>query len=262
MWYLVLALFLIAIIEKDNIQDPASDGYFNLFTIIFELSSAYGTVGVRRRFCVTVLMGQLSLGSPVTGTSLSGQFKTLSKLVVRARSASSAADAQICAVMLRGRHVRASLQVRSLTPQRGLPIAIDRAVLLPADLSKMTGRSDLGSQDADARTIRTRRRASSVFPRVNTISARTRDVDDYADEAATRPPLPQPSETAPIRPRTSTGPTIAFDDPFAGRRARERSSSMSESRSRIDRVIDGRPPGSPVLAQTQLSTIQSQTVDS
>ena len=37
-WYLVLALFLIAIIEKDNIQDPASDSYFNLFTIIFDTS--------------------------------------------------------------------------------------------------------------------------------------------------------------------------------------------------------------------------------
>ena len=29
LWYLMLALFLIAIIEKDNIQDPATDSYFN-----------------------------------------------------------------------------------------------------------------------------------------------------------------------------------------------------------------------------------------
>ena len=192
------------------------------------------------------LTGKLSLGSPKTGTSLAGEFRTLSKLVVRAHCSDTALTSQLCAVMLRGRH-------------RGLPIAIDRAVLLPTDLTKLGGRSDLGSQDADARTIRTRRRASSLFPRVNTISARTRDVDDYADEPAARPSLPMPSETAPIRPRTSTGPTIVFDDPFAGRRARERSSSMSESRieSRLDR-----PPGSPVIAHTQLSTIQSQTVDS
>ena len=80
-----------------------------LAAVIFEITSAYGTVG-------------LSLGSPVvsehndppqasvkafkfsqTGTSLAGSFRKLSKLV-------------LCAVMIRGRH-------------RGLPIAIDRAVL-------------------------------------------------------------------------------------------------------------------------------------
>lgn len=57
--------------------------------------SAYGTVG-------------LSLGTPTDNFSLSGRFKTLSKLV-------------LMAVMLRGRH-------------RGLPNAIDRAILLPNDL--------------------------------------------------------------------------------------------------------------------------------
>jgi Trk-type K+ transport system membrane component len=40
-------------------------------------------------------------------TSLSGQFKTISKVV-------------ICAMMIRGRH-------------RGLPYAVDRAVVLPGD---------------------------------------------------------------------------------------------------------------------------------
>ena len=51
MWYLVLALFLcvdrstphadrrsIAIIEKDNIQDPATDSWFNLFTSVLRRS--------------------------------------------------------------------------------------------------------------------------------------------------------------------------------------------------------------------------------
>ena len=122
-------------------------------------------------------------------------------------------------------------------------------MLLPTDLSKIAGRSDIGSQDADARTIRTRRRASSVFPRVNTISARTRDVDEFDDEPVRSPIPPPPAETASVRPRTFTGPTIAFDEPPASRRARER--SMSESR----------PPGSPVFAHSHLSTIQSQTVD-
>ncbi|KAG8745159.1 low affinity potassium transporter [Ceratobasidium sp. 414] len=76
--------------------------WFDIFTIIFELTSAYGTVG-------------LSLGIPTENVigvtnrmlcyqanySFSGALKPLSKLV-------------ICVVMLRGRH-------------RGLPHAIDRA---------------------------------------------------------------------------------------------------------------------------------------
>ncbi|KAK4700650.1 Trk/Ktr/HKT type cation transporter, partial [Phenoliferia sp. Uapishka_3] len=87
----------------------------SIFTIMFEVTSSYGTVG-------------LSLGTPTVrdsvpfryvhpdsrdnqcqkNTSLAGTLRILSKLV-------------LCAVMIRGRH-------------RGLPIAIDRAVLLPSDL--------------------------------------------------------------------------------------------------------------------------------
>ncbi|KAF9650993.1 TrkH-domain-containing protein [Thelephora ganbajun] len=92
MWWLVLALFLLCIIERPGLIDPANRGWFNIFTIIFELVSAYGTVG-------------LSLGIPTANYSLSGVFHPLSKLIV-------------CLVMLRGRH-------------RGLPVAIDRAVMLP-----------------------------------------------------------------------------------------------------------------------------------
>ncbi|KDQ20082.1 hypothetical protein BOTBODRAFT_125633 [Botryobasidium botryosum FD-172 SS1] len=92
MWWLALALWLICIIERGSLNDPNKLAWFNIFAIIFELVSAYGTVG-------------LSLGTPVANYSFSGTFRPLSKLVV-------------CAVMLRGRH-------------RGLPHAIDRAVLLP-----------------------------------------------------------------------------------------------------------------------------------
>ena len=66
-----------------------------MFGSVFELASAYGTVG-------------LSLGGTDTHYSLSGSLHPLSKLV-------------IIAVMLRGRH-------------RGLPAAIDRAIMLPYDL--------------------------------------------------------------------------------------------------------------------------------
>ncbi|KAL8872353.1 MAG: hypothetical protein Q9174_002008 [Haloplaca sp. 1 TL-2023] len=67
---------------------------FSVFNIIFEVISAYGCVG-------------LSVGVPTAAYSFAGDWHVLSKLI-------------LCAVMLRGRH-------------RGLPVAIDRAVLLPGD---------------------------------------------------------------------------------------------------------------------------------
>ncbi|KAI0042575.1 hypothetical protein FA95DRAFT_1564224 [Auriscalpium vulgare] len=105
MWWLGLALFLVCIIEKDQINDPDNLSWFTIFNIVFELVSAYGGVG-------------LSLGVPYANYSFCGAFSTLSKLIV-------------CAVMLRGRH-------------RGLPVAIDRAVVLPFEYRKHE------EQDAEA----------------------------------------------------------------------------------------------------------------
>ncbi len=93
LWYVFLGLFLIAIIEGDRIENT-NDYAFTLFSVLFEIISAYGTVG-------------LSLGYPTINTSFSGEFKTLSKLV-------------IIAMQIRGRH-------------RGLPYELDRAVLLPSE---------------------------------------------------------------------------------------------------------------------------------
>ena len=62
--------------------------------IIFEVVSAYGTVGI-------------SVGLPTQAYSFSGAWHGASKLV-------------LCLVMLRGRH-------------RGLPVALDRAVRLPGE---------------------------------------------------------------------------------------------------------------------------------
>ncbi|RHZ48063.1 hypothetical protein CDV55_100446, partial [Aspergillus turcosus] len=67
---------------------------YSAFNIIFETVSAYGTVGI-------------STGLPDQMYSFSGGWHTLSKLI-------------LCAVMLRGRH-------------RGLPVAIDKAILLPGE---------------------------------------------------------------------------------------------------------------------------------
>ncbi|KAG8934849.1 low affinity potassium transporter [Tulasnella sp. 417] len=90
-WWLGLALWLVCIIERGKLVNPDNQGWFNIFSVLFELVSAYGTVG-------------LSLGIPDKNYSFSGALSTLSKLI-------------IIAVMIRGRH-------------RGLPVAIDRAVVL------------------------------------------------------------------------------------------------------------------------------------
>lgn len=88
-WLLVLAVFAICAAQDKLIT---KDDYVDIFRILFEISSAYGTVG-------------LSIGYPGTVVSFSGKLNTFSKLV-------------ICIVMLGGRH-------------RGLPRSIDRAVSLP-----------------------------------------------------------------------------------------------------------------------------------
>lgn len=93
LWFVFLGFFLIAIIEGSRLED-AKLYSFNLFSVLFEIVSAYGTVG-------------LSLGYPNSNTSFSGQFRTLSKLI-------------IIAMQIRGRH-------------RGLPYALDRAILLPSE---------------------------------------------------------------------------------------------------------------------------------
>ncbi|KAF8809851.1 potassium transporter [Phlegmacium glaucopus] len=93
-WWLVWAVFIIAIIERKNLLDE-SKKWFDLFRIIFELVSAFGGIG-------------LSLGFPSDNFSFVGVMSPLSKLVV-------------IVIMVRGRH-------------RGLPVAVDRAVLLPNEL--------------------------------------------------------------------------------------------------------------------------------
>ncbi|PGH26782.1 hypothetical protein AJ80_01547 [Polytolypa hystricis UAMH7299] len=92
LWWVALAVLLICIIENSAMdRDPIA---YSVFNIIFEVISAYGTVG-------------LSVGLPNQDYSFCGGWHTLSKLI-------------LCAVMIRGRH-------------RGLPVAIDRAVLLPGE---------------------------------------------------------------------------------------------------------------------------------
>lgn len=93
LWYIFLGLFIIAVAEGPHIQNT-NDYAFTMYSCLFEIVSAYGTVG-------------LSLGYPTANTSFSGQFSVISKLV-------------IIAMQIRGRH-------------RGLPYELDRAILLPSE---------------------------------------------------------------------------------------------------------------------------------
>jgi hypothetical protein len=113
LWYVFLGLFIIAIVEGDRIENT-NEYAFTLFSVLFEIISAYGTVG-------------LSLGYPTINASFSGEFRTLSKLV-------------IIAMEIRGRH-------------RGLPYELDRAVLLPSE-------SLQEKEAAEARKMLARRRTS------------------------------------------------------------------------------------------------------
>lgn len=75
-WLLVLATWLITIIETSNIErDPVT---YSVFNIIFEVMSGYGCVGI-------------STGIPNDAFSFAGGWKVCSKLV-------------LCVVMIRGRH--------------------------------------------------------------------------------------------------------------------------------------------------------------
>ncbi|KAH8176204.1 cation transport protein [Sarocladium implicatum] len=164
LWYVALGFFVIAISEGSKLEA----GRFDLFSVLFEIVSAYGTVG-------------LSIGVPNVNASLCSQFSVVGKLV-------------ICAMMIRGRH-------------RGLPYGLDRAVLLPSEsrfeneaqdsqlvlVRTPTARSGRTSVDA--------RRASSL-PRPRSLS-RTRDRNIISSLLHPGPAISR-SETHGHRRNTST----------------------------------------------------------
>lgn len=102
LWYIFLGIFCICIAEASRIMDDGNPA-FSIFSIFFEVVSAYGNVG-------------LSLGHPDVMTSLSGQFTVFSKVVV-------------CLMMIRGRH-------------RMLPYSLDRAIILPSERDAFEDEND------------------------------------------------------------------------------------------------------------------------
>ena len=112
LWFLALAVLFITIIETGQFErNPV---VFATFNIIFEVVSAYGTVGI-------------STGVPWAAYSFSGAWHKGSKLV-------------LCAVMLRGRH-------------RGLPVAIDKAVLLPHETLAWAEEEDAVKRKQNSRRL-------------------------------------------------------------------------------------------------------------
>ncbi|KAJ4181600.1 hypothetical protein NW755_010869 [Fusarium falciforme] len=89
-----LMLAVLVITTIESGQFRRDPVHYSVFNILFEVVSAYGCVGV-------------SVGLPDADYSFSGGWHAASKVI-------------LCAVMLRGRH-------------RGLPEAIDRAILLPSE---------------------------------------------------------------------------------------------------------------------------------
>jgi potassium uptake Trk family protein len=90
LWYIFIGYFILTISEGARLMS----GDISMFGVLFEIVSAYGTVG-------------LSLGYTGINASLCSQFSVVGKLVV-------------IAMMVRGRH-------------RGLPYGLDRAILLPSE---------------------------------------------------------------------------------------------------------------------------------
>ncbi|KAK3322471.1 cation transport protein-domain-containing protein [Apodospora peruviana] len=99
LWCIFIAFFILAISEGGRIMA----GDFSMFAILFEIVSAYGTVG-------------MSLGYPTVNASLCSQFSVVGKLV-------------LIGLMIRGRH-------------RGLPHGLDRAILLPGDTLNAVDQAD------------------------------------------------------------------------------------------------------------------------
>ncbi|OJD35784.1 cation transporter [Diplodia corticola] len=113
-----LVLAVFVIMIMEGSQFERDPVNFSVFNVIFETVSGYGCVGV-------------STGVTYDAFSFSGSWHTLSKLV-------------LCVVMLRGRH-------------RGLPVAIDKAVLLPNEAQYQAE-----EEDAQLRMERTATRRDIV----------------------------------------------------------------------------------------------------
>ncbi|OAA65958.1 potassium ion transporter [Niveomyces insectorum RCEF 264] len=181
LWYLFIGFFILTISEGSRLQ--ANE--FSMFAVLFEVVSAYGTVG-------------MSLGFPGGNASLCSRFSVVGKLV-------------IIAMMIRGRH-------------RGLPYGLDRAILLPNEslLEKEAARAAEASGAAAAMTSAARRPSSvsldTQAPALRASSTnrerrRSRSMDRVNTNILTQFLHPGPS--VPHKPHNPPVPRASFSDPFS-----------------------------------------------
>lgn len=178
LWFIFIGFFILSISEGRRLQNND----FSMFSVLFEIVSAYGTVG-------------MSLGYPSVNASLSSQFSVVGKLV-------------IIAMQIRGRH-------------RGLPYGLDRAVLLPSESrfrreTELAGatlgrRNSAVSVATDGRSLR-RDRSRSMDNRMDRINSNI--LMQFLHPGPAMPPrhdLDVPHhDNGPMR-RTASDPTVDDD---------------------------------------------------
>ncbi|MCJ1403412.1 low affinity potassium transporter [Xylographa trunciseda] len=168
LWFVFLGLFIVAIAEGSRLEDP-TDIAFSLWACLFEIVSAYGTVG-------------LSLGYPTINAAFCAEFGVVAKLV-------------IAAMQIRGRH-------------RGLPYDLDRAILLPSEslhknedqdaARRVQRRMSSGAMDPNGNLLR-------PFTRNGTgMSTGRADVDTEIERALTKA-----SQNSPAHSKAGLGNIIA-----------------------------------------------------
>ncbi|CAE6540859.1 unnamed protein product [Rhizoctonia solani] len=143
LFWLLAALTTLCAFERNRILSQET-AYFNIFSLFFEIVSAFANVG-------------FSLGVSSQPFSLSGEMRTIPKLV-------------IIGLMIRGRH-------------RGLPMAIDRSVQLPTEYkttSVVTGPSGISSRRSTGVPSMSRRATVGTWSRTS-IRQRQRAQDPTLD---------------------------------------------------------------------------------
>ncbi|KAF2864571.1 hypothetical protein K470DRAFT_203962, partial [Piedraia hortae CBS 480.64] len=175
LWFVFLGFFLVCIVEGKRLADM-NDSSFTMFAVLFEIVSAYGTVG-------------MSLGYPNTNTAFSAQLHSLSKVM-------------LMAIMIRGRH-------------RGLPYALDRAILLPSE----------NLHKADEILARTFTTGNSLRPQRTNSTHRENDQDPLGQSTAIDH-HPDAGEATHHGLRNVRRKTSGLSDAASGRRSHRRSMSL------------------------------------
>lgn len=172
LWYVFLGFFILSISEGGQIQG----GRFDLFSVLFEVVSAYGTVG-------------LSMGATGVNASLCSQFSVIGKLV-------------IVAMQIRGRH-------------RGLPYGLDRAVLLPSEAGFRKEAEEAEATLARVNT-RVSGATATGLQRQGTNAARTRSKSRERTNSNLISQFLHPGPTVPREPSPSHNRTGSTDSTYGG----------------------------------------------